>query len=144
MEEARTQLLDYPITQLPNSTSVIVPAFNEAASIGAVVSGLRAAAPWREILVVDDGSPDETAEHARTAGARVIRHPYNKGNGAAVKTGIRDATGAFVLIIDADGQHRPADALRLVAQLGDIRSRRRRAVDRRRRRPRCGASATRC
>ena len=117
MEDTRTQLLDDPITQLPNSTSVIVPAFNEAASIAALVSGLRAAATWGEILVVDDGSGDQTSERARTAGARVIRHPYNKGNGAAVKTGIRNATGIFILIIDADGQHRPADALRLVAQL---------------------------
>jgi len=103
VEETRTQLLDYPITQLSNSTSVIVPSFNEAASIGPLVSGLRAAGDWAEILVVDDGSQDETGERARAAGARVIRHPYNKGNGAAVKTGIRNATGLFVLIIDADG-----------------------------------------
>src|SRR5690348_5696623 len=54
---------------------------------------------------------------AAAAGARVIRHPYNKGNGAAVKSGIRAATGEFVLILDADGQHRPADALRLVSRL---------------------------
>jgi glycosyltransferase involved in cell wall biosynthesis len=119
VEDTRAQLLDYPITRLSNSTSVIVPAFNEEASIGPLVSGLRAAADWGEILVVDDGSRDETAERARTAGARVIRHPYNKGNGAAVKTGIRNATGSFILIIDADGQHRPADAPRLVAHLGE-------------------------
>ena len=119
MEDTRTQVLDYPITRLSNSTTVIVPAFNEEASIGPLVSGLRAAADWGEILVVDDGSRDETAERARAAGARVIRHPYNKGNGAAVKTGIRNATGSFVLIIDADGQHRPGDAPRLVAHLGE-------------------------
>jgi len=99
------------------ATSVIVPAFNEGASIGALVSRLRGVAGWREILVVDDGSQDDTAERARAAGAEVIRHPYNKGNGAAVKSGIRRATGTFVLIIDADGQHQPADALRLVAHL---------------------------
>src|SRR3990167_3214460 len=92
------------------ATSVVVPAFNEEASIGPLVSGLRAAAAWGEILVVDDGSQDETAERARTAGARVIRHPYNKGNGAAVKTGIRNATGLFILIINADGQQLPAAA----------------------------------
>jgi glycosyltransferase involved in cell wall biosynthesis len=115
--QSSNQLPDYPITRLSNATSVIVPAFNESISIGALVSGLRAVADWREVLVVDDGSGDDTAAEARAAGAQVIRHPYNKGNGAAVKTGIRVATGTFVLIIDADGQHQPADALRLVARL---------------------------
>jgi glycosyltransferase involved in cell wall biosynthesis len=117
VEETRAQLLDYPITGLSSSTSVVIPAFNEGASIGSLVSELRAVADWREILVVDDGSEDDTGERARTAGAQVFRHPYNKGNGAAVKTGIRLATGMFVLIIDADGQHQPSDALRLVARL---------------------------
>ena len=103
----------------PSSVTVIIPAFNEADSIGPVLESLRATAPWQEIIVVDDGSSDETAARARAAGARVIAHPYNKGNGAAVKTGIRQTTGAFVLIIDADGQHSPADAARLVSHLGD-------------------------
>jgi len=93
---------------------------NEADAIGGVVSQLRGAAPWREIIVVDDGSEDETATRARAAGACVIRHPYNKGNGAAVKTGIRRASGEFVLIIDADGQHPPEDAQRIAARLGDF------------------------
>jgi glycosyltransferase involved in cell wall biosynthesis len=92
---------------------------NEAGAIRDVVAQLQAAAPWREILVVDDGSSDQTAADARAAGARVIRHPYNKGNGAAVKTGIRQATGEYVLIVDADGQHSPDDARRLVARLGE-------------------------
>ena len=99
-------------------TSIVIPAFNEVASIAPVVRDLAAAAPWLEILVVDDGSTDETGAIAATAGARVIRHPYNKGNGAAVKSGIRQAAGLFVLIADADGQHRPADATRLVSHLG--------------------------
>jgi glycosyltransferase involved in cell wall biosynthesis len=98
-------------------TSVVIPAFNEADSIGGVVRDLAAAGPWLEILVVDDGSTDETGANAAAAGARVIRHPYNKGNGAAVKSGIRQSAGAFILIADADGQHRPADATRLVSQL---------------------------
>jgi len=100
-------------------TSVIVPAFNEGLAIRQVVSGLQSAAPWREIIVVDDGSADDTAAQATAAGAHVIRHQYNKGNGAAVKTGLRQSTGAFVLILDADGQHPPGDAVRLVNQLGD-------------------------
>ena len=99
--------------------SVVIPALDEGASIAGVVSALRSAAPWREIIVVDDGSSDATAERARAAGANVVRHPYNKGNGAAVKTGIRTATGEFVLIVDGDGQHSPEDATRLVGRLGE-------------------------
>jgi glycosyltransferase involved in cell wall biosynthesis len=108
------------MAEAPNAaqTSVVIPAFNEAASIATVVHDLSSAAGWQEILVVDDGSTDETGERAAAAGARVIRHPYNKGNGAAVKTGIRHAAGVFILITDADGQHRPVDAARLVAHLG--------------------------
>ena len=103
----------------PADVSVVIPAFNEAGAIGAVVGSLKADAPWREILVVDDGSTDATAVEAEAAGARVLRHPYNKGNGAAVKTGIRAATGEFVMIIDADGQHQPADAVRIAEKLGE-------------------------
>ena len=101
------------------SVSIVIPAMNEADAIGDVVSQLRRSASWHEVLVVDDGSTDATAARAQCAGARVIRHPYNKGNGAAVKTGIRHARGEFVLIIDGDGQHSPEDACRIVARLGE-------------------------
>jgi glycosyltransferase involved in cell wall biosynthesis len=103
----------------PSSVSVVVPAFHEGDAIADVVTALASVGPWHEIIVVDDGSRDDTATRAAAAGATVIRHPYNKGNGAAVKTGIRRASGEFVLIIDGDGQHRPDDARRLVSRLGD-------------------------
>ena len=103
----------------PAASSVVIPAFNEADTVAQVVGELRGAAAWREIIVVDDASTDATANVAAGAGARVVRHPYNKGNGAAVKTGIRHATGEWVLILDGDGQHSPDDAVRLVQRLGE-------------------------
>jgi glycosyltransferase involved in cell wall biosynthesis len=103
----------------PAQTSVVIPAYREADVIADVVSGLRRSADWHEIIVVDDGSGDGTAAAAEAAGARVVRHPYNKGNGASVKSGIRAATGEFVLVIDADGQHPPSDAARIVSRLGE-------------------------
>jgi len=103
----------------PATVSIVVPAMNEEQAIGELVAQLLAVATWREVLVIDDGSTDATGACAAAAGARVVRHPYNKGNGAAVKTGIRAAGGEYVLIIDADGQHAPADAARLVSRLGD-------------------------
>jgi glycosyltransferase involved in cell wall biosynthesis len=103
----------------PSSVSVVVPAYNEAKAITGVVSALSSAGPWREIIVVDDGSTDETAVRATAAGATVVRHPYNKGNGAAVKSGIRRASADYVMIIDGDGQHQAGDARRLIAKLGE-------------------------
>jgi glycosyltransferase involved in cell wall biosynthesis len=104
----------------PRTVTIVIPAMNEAAAIGGVVRELLASAPWRDVLVIDDGSSDDTAARASEAGARVIRHPYNKGNGAAVKSGIRAADSEYILIVDGDGQHQPADALRLVARLGEF------------------------
>jgi glycosyltransferase involved in cell wall biosynthesis len=103
----------------PSSVSIVIPAYNEADVIGDVVASLAAAAPWREIIVVDDGSRDDTGARAVAGGACVVTHPYNKGNGAAVKSGIRKAAGDFVLIIDGDGQHPPEDARRIAARLGE-------------------------
>lgn len=98
--------------------SIVIPAYNEEGGIGDVVSALLACEAWGEVLVVDDGSTDLTADRAEQAGARVVRHPYNKGNGAAVKTGIREARGEVILLMDADGQHPPEDATRLVRGIG--------------------------
>jgi glycosyltransferase involved in cell wall biosynthesis len=103
----------------PSAVSIVIPAYNEAAVITDVVSALASAADWREIIVVDDGSADGTCARARAAGATVVRHPYNKGNGAAVKTGIRTAAGEYVMIVDGDGQHPGEDAVRLAARLGE-------------------------
>jgi glycosyltransferase involved in cell wall biosynthesis len=102
----------------PATVSVVIPAHNEEDAIGAVVTAARGLAPWREVLVVDDASTDRTAERAEAAGARVVRHPYNKGNGAAVKTGVREARGEVVLLMDGDGQHDPADMPRLAEPIG--------------------------
>jgi glycosyltransferase involved in cell wall biosynthesis len=96
------------------SVSIIIPAFNEAENIGSVVEGLRRLGPGFEINVIDDGSSDATAEVARAAGAVVYRHPYNIGNGAAVKSGIRVASGDILVLMDGDGQHSPEDVRRLL------------------------------
>lgn len=102
--------------------SVIIPAYNEEAVIGDVIAKIRRVLDENErpfeLLVVDDGSRDGTAVQAEAAGARVISHPYNIGNGAAVKTGIRHAGGDVLLMMDADGQHPPEDIPRLLAQIG--------------------------
>jgi glycosyltransferase involved in cell wall biosynthesis len=104
----------------PSQVTVIIPAFNEEQAIADVVREMLSQHHWREVLVVDDGSSDRTAERAAAAGARVIRHPYNKGNGAAVKTGIREAQGEVVLLLDADGQHPPEAAAELVRAVGEF------------------------
>jgi glycosyltransferase involved in cell wall biosynthesis len=102
--------------------SVIIPAYNESAVIGEVVSrvyhALQAQEDSLEVVVVDDGSEDETTIVAQEAGARVIHHPYNIGNGAAVKTGIRNARGETLVMLDGDGQHYPEDIPRLLERLG--------------------------
>lgn len=102
--------------------SVIIPAYNEGAGIGEIIPKIRAVVAGldqdHEIIVVDDGSKDDTTEHARKAGARVIQHPYNIGNGAAIKTGIRHARGKILVTMDGDGQHNPQDIPALVNRIG--------------------------
>ncbi len=96
------------ISNLQSPISIIIPAYNVQASIGDVLEGLR---EWRdraEIIVIDDGSTDRTAEIAARAGVRVIRHRVNKGYGAALKTGIRAARGDVIVMMDSDGEHNAA------------------------------------
>jgi Glycosyltransferases involved in cell wall biogenesis len=96
--------------------SIILPARNEARSLQQLLPRLREVIPEAELILVDDGSTDATAAVAEEAGARVIRHPYGMGNGAAIKSGARAATGDILVFMDADGQHDPADIPRLLAQ----------------------------
>ena len=107
-----------PASPAARSISIVIPAFNEGATIAQVVRAAREHCPDAEVVVVDDASTDGTANEAARAGARVIRRPYNLGNGAGVKTGIRAASGDIILILDGDGQHDPADIPRLLAHVG--------------------------
>ena len=91
---------------------VLIPAYNEQAAIGQVVSGVRDAVPRADVLVIDDGSIDNTAHEAEAAGAFVVRHPFNLGIGGAVQTGLKFAQrGDYdaVIRLDGDGQHNPSD-----------------------------------
>lgn len=100
--------------------SVVLPCYNEEDSIADLIARLRSLSCVDEILVVDDGSTDRTAERAEAAGGRVVRHPYNLGNGASVKTGIRKATGEVVVLMDGDGQHPPEEVPKLITGVGEF------------------------
>jgi glycosyltransferase involved in cell wall biosynthesis len=104
--------------------AIIIPAFNETATVGPTVERTRAAmasTPWtNDIIVVDDGSTDRTAEEAARHGARVIRLPDNRGYGAALKTGIQATRSEYVLIVDADGTYPPEMMPALMAAMNDV------------------------
>jgi glycosyltransferase involved in cell wall biosynthesis len=99
--------------------SIVLPAKNEAAALRELLPRLRAARPDDEILVLDDGSTDETAALAREHGATALSSPYSMGNGAAIKRGARAARGDVIVFMDADGQHDPANIERLLQRLGE-------------------------
>jgi len=99
--------------------SIIIPTYNEEQAIGATVAAIRelGLGSDTEILVIDDGSKDGTAQAATKAGATVISHPYNIGNGAAVKTGIRNSNGDVLVFLDGDGQHDPLEIPKMIRLL---------------------------
>lgn len=97
--------------------SIILPAKNEAGAIGQTISHIQQLSITHEVIVVNDGSTDATKDIAEQAGAIVVTHPYSKGNGAAIKTGARQASGDVIIFMDADGQHDPNDIPRLLKKL---------------------------
>lgn len=100
-----------------NRLSIILPAKNEAPALAALLPRLRVAHPEAEIIVVDDGSTDDTRSICRSCSVECLSSPYSMGNGAAIKRGARAATGAILVFMDGDGQHDPADIARLLDQL---------------------------
>lgn len=102
---------------MEQSLSIVIPAKNEAESLGTLLTELRALYPEAEIVVVDDGSTDDTSQVSAEAGAKPIRHPYSMGNGAAIKTGARNISGSIIVFMDADGQHSPSDIPRLLVEM---------------------------
>ena len=99
------------------NVSVVIPAKNESGSLGALLERLGELGCIDEVVIVDDGSEDSTGAISRNKGAVVITHPFSKGNGAAIKSGARAASGDVIVFMDADGQHDPADIPRLLAKL---------------------------
>lgn len=108
-----------PLKTIPGAVSVVIPACNEALSLDLLLAKIRTKLPESEVIVVNDGSTDNTPEICRKHGVTVINHPYNMGNGAAVKTGARTATGDILLFMDADGQHDPENITSLLQMLAE-------------------------
>ena len=103
-----------------STVSVIIPAYNEGDIIANIVNRIKSLHPDFDVIVVNDGSSDDTAAEAQKAGALVYSHPYNIGNGAAIKSGIRVAKGDILVFMDGDGQHDPQDIAGLLEFFPDF------------------------
>lgn len=100
--------------------SIIIPAYDEAENIGELIKNIKNLHPDFEVIVINDGSTDDTGSKAKDAGALVYSHPYNIGNGAAIKSGIRIASGDVLVFMDGDGQHDPGDIVKLLEYLPEF------------------------
>lgn len=102
-----------------DNIEIIIPVYNEEENIGRVIKDIRQVLGGScRIMVVDDASKDRTAELARANGAEVIQHPYHLGNGVSIKTGLRSSSADIVVLMDADGQHKPEDIPNLLNEMG--------------------------
>ena len=120
LEEPATGWLERRRAPGPRThASIVIPARNEGESLRRLLPRIRTACGNIEVIVVDDGSTDDTADTARELGATVVSHPYNMGNGAAVKSGLRASSAEFTVLMDADGQHDPAEIQLLLDKLAD-------------------------
>ena len=110
MSETEVSSLDF---------SIVIPAKNEEQGLAKTLPKLREMYPGAEVIVVNDGSTDRTVEVCEQAGVSVVTHPYSKGNGAAIKSGARAASGDYIVFIDGDGQHDPADIEKLLYKIDE-------------------------
>lgn len=104
---------------MTKAISIVIPAKNEGVGLTNILPKLVSLHPDAEIIVVNDGSSDDTEQVAKSLGAKVVSHPYSKGNGASIKTGMRAASADVIVCMDADGQHQPKDIQVLLDGIAD-------------------------
>lgn len=122
--DRRSQRREPPTRRRVRRVTVVIPVLNESRVVGDVIRAVDKAVVGHEdavyeLLVIDDGSNDGSADVARQHGARVVTHPYNIGNGGAIKSGIRHARGDFIVFMDGDGQHQPSYIPKMIDLLDD-------------------------